>query len=169
MNISTHKNIILIIIVVLISFFGYWYFFISKKDSKNSQSSTSALTTQKPVDISSSDAQYNKEFVSSLLGLNTVNIKTSIFKSKVYQALNYPEVPFVVNYSKETGRSNPFLPIGVDGSNGVQNTGNTQSKNVSDTVLNTTSTSSTTTLNQNQNSSSTNNSTTTPKPSPRRF
>lgn len=169
MNITNHKNIILIIIVVLIAFFGYWYFVISKKDPKNNQSTTSALSTQQPSGTKNSDTQYNKEFVTSLLGLNSVNIKTSIFQSKVYQALNYPEVPFVVNYSKDAGRYNPFLPIDVEGSNSSQNNANSQSRNVLNADLGAQSTVSTSTVNQNLNSTSTNNSTTTPKPSPKRF
>jgi hypothetical protein len=43
-----------------------------------------------------------------------VTLDVRIFESKVYQALSYPQIPFVVNYSRESGRNNPFLPIGVD-------------------------------------------------------
>lgn len=111
MNISNHKNTILIIILVLLAFFGYWFFFLSKKEATQSAQANQSLKAQTPV---ASNTQYDKEFVTSLLGLNSVNLDVSIFQSKVYQALSYPEVPFVVNYSRETGRDNPFLPIGVD-------------------------------------------------------
>ncbi len=111
MNISNHKNTILILIIVLLSFFGYWFFFLSKKDVTKTAQANQSLKTQTPL---ASNTQYDKEFVTSLLGLNSVNLDVSIFQSKVYQALSYPEVPFVVNYSRDTGRDNPFLPIGVD-------------------------------------------------------
>jgi len=113
MNIVNHKKTILIIIVVLLAFFGYWYVFISKKDadmSSGTKSSNQNLKTQ----VNVSNTPYDKEFVSSLLGLNSVSLDVSIFESKVYKALNYPEIPFVINYSTESGRNNPFLPIGVN-------------------------------------------------------
>lgn len=111
MNISNHKNTILIIIFVLLAFFGYWFFFLSKKDATQTTRANQSLKAQNPV---ASNTQYDKDFVTSLLGLNSVNLDVSIFQSKVYQALSYPEVPFVVNYSRDSGRENPFLPIGVD-------------------------------------------------------
>ena len=115
MNISNHKNTILIIIIVLLAFFGYWFFFLSKKEATKTTSSRSgSLTTTQAPAATAGNTQYDKEFVTSLLGLNSVNLDVSIFQSKVYQALSYPEVPFVVNYSRESGRDNPFLPIGVD-------------------------------------------------------
>ncbi len=112
MNISNHKNTILIIIAVLLAFFGYWFFFLSKKDATPKANKNGSLTAQAPV--ATAKTSYDKEFVTSLLGLNSVNLDVSIFQSNVYQALSYPEVPFVVNYTRETGRDNPFLPIGVD-------------------------------------------------------
>ncbi len=112
MNISNHKNTILIIIVVLLAFFGYWFFFLSKKDGSKPAQSGQGLTAQAPTAVAGTP--YDKEFVTSLLGLNSVNLDASIFQSKVYQALSYPEIPFIVDYIRETGRANPFLPIGVD-------------------------------------------------------
>ena len=111
MNISSHKNIILIIIIVLLAFFGYWFLFLSKKD-ENVPAQKGALSTQAPV--VAGKTQYDKEFVTSLIGLHSVNLDVSVFQSKVYQALSYPEIPFIVDYTRETGRDNPFLPIGVD-------------------------------------------------------
>lgn len=112
MNISNHKNTILIIIAVLFAFFGYWFFFLSKKDTTPKATQNGSLTAQAP--IATAKTTYDKEFVTSLLGLNSVNLDVSVFQSKAYQALSYPEVPFVVNYIRESGRDNPFLPIGVD-------------------------------------------------------
>lgn len=113
MNISHHKNIILIIIAALLIFFGYWFFFISKKDPAKNLNSSIGLTVQNP---SSSNTQYDKDFVASLVGLNSVSLDTALFQSKAYQMLSYPEIPFLVNYSMETGRDNPFLPINFDNS-----------------------------------------------------
>ncbi len=111
MNIMNHKKTILILILVIVAFFTYWFFFLSKKDSnQNTQNTNQNVKAQGSV----SNPQYDKEFVSSLLGLSSVSLDVSILQSKVYKALNYPETPFVVNYSMESGRKNPFLPIGVD-------------------------------------------------------
>ncbi|MBC7766993.1 hypothetical protein H7Y21_03310 [Arenimonas sp.] len=131
MNIFKHKNIILIIIIVLLAFFGYWFFFLSKKDAIQTKKPGQGLTTQaSPV---SSNTPYDKEFVSSLLGLNSVNLDVSVFQSRVYQALSYPEIPFVVDYTRDAGRANPFLPIGVDA---VKNTNTSTQVNESDTNSN---------------------------------
>jgi hypothetical protein len=109
MNIKNHKKTLLLIIATLILFFGYWFFFISNK--KPSNSSSSGLTN---TVMNVSNTQYDREFVESLLSLSYVNLDMSIFNSRTYQALNFPEIPFVVNFSRESGRDNPFLPIGVD-------------------------------------------------------
>lgn len=120
MNISNHKNTILIIIAVLLAFFGYWFFFLSKKDVNPKAAQNGNLVAQSPV--AATNTTYDKEFVTSLLGLNSVNLDVSVFQSKVYQALSYPTVPFVVNYTTETGRGNPFLPIGIDTGKGQVST-----------------------------------------------
>jgi hypothetical protein len=117
MNILNHKKTILIIIAILILFFGYWFFFLSKTDTNSQSSSKNSLQPQSSSQVKTSGTPYDKEFVASLLGLNSVDINVSVFQSKVYQALSYPQVPFVVNYSRESGRDNPFLPIGIDSSN----------------------------------------------------
>lgn len=111
MNIIKNKKTILILIVIIAIFFGYWFFYLSKKDvevdaDKNLKSQTKTSNTQ-----------YDKEFVSSLIGLDSVNIDISILQSKIYNTLNYPENPFVINYPMEFGRNNPFLPIGFENTN----------------------------------------------------
>jgi len=121
MNIIKNKKIILILILIIAIFFGYWFFYLSKKDVQ--EGADTNLKTQ----TKSSNTQYDKEFVSSLIGLNSVNIDVSILQSKVYAVLNYPEQPFIVNYSMESGRNNPFLPIGFEGT-GVRS--ETQSQTV---------------------------------------
>ncbi len=111
MNIVNHKKTILIIIAVLIAFFVYWFVFLSKKDTKDSNTNQSSnLNAQ----INGPENNYDKEFVTSLLGLNSVKLNVSMFKSKEFIALNYPEVPFVIVYPKEFGRNNPFLPVGIN-------------------------------------------------------
>jgi len=111
MSISNHKNIILIIIITLLAFFGYWFLFLSKKDNSTNPLSQSGLTN---ASAPSATTEYDREFVTSLLGLSSVDLDVSVFESKVFKSLNYPEVPFTVNYFRESGRDNPFLPIGVD-------------------------------------------------------
>lgn len=112
MNILNHKKTILIITLLLLTFFGYWFLFVSKKDNTSTTSRSSNLNLQPQVNVS--NTPYDKEFVTSLLGLNSVNLDISIFESKTYKALDYPKIPFTINYSTESGRNNPFLPIGVN-------------------------------------------------------
>jgi flagellar basal body-associated protein FliL len=165
MNIANHKKSILIIIVILLAFFGYWYVFVSKKDAltkSTAQSSNQNLRTQ----VNISDTPYDKEFVSSLLGLNSVSLDVTIFESKVYKALNYPEIPFVINYSTESGRSNPFLPIGVNSES--VNIDNLEQINTNETTSSSTQPIPTT-LKDNKPASSKPASTTTPAPTPKRF
>ena len=148
MNIFNHKKTLLIIILIIVAFFAYWYLFLSKK-----QLDKELGKNVKSQDINSY-TKYDKEFVSSLLGLNSVNLDVSIFESKTYQLLNYPDKPFEIIYPKDTGRKNPFLPIGVDNiiktntqvrdkkENPIENTstGTTQSDTVSTTTSTTTKT-----------------------------
>lgn len=138
MNIANHKKTILILIITLLVFFGYWFFFLSKKDNQqNANKSTNQnLKPQAVV----SNTPYDKEFVSSLLGLSSVKLDASIFQSKVYQALSYPEIPFVVNYPRESGRDNPFLPIGLDTTSpdkNIQNQNKTENVATSTTLTST--------------------------------
>lgn len=117
MNIAKNKKIILILILLLFVFFGYWFFFLSKKDAQNSINQSSNQTNKNvKAETSSSNTQYDKDFVTSLIGLNSVDLNISVLSSKTYNSLNYPDKPFVVNYSMDSGRDNPFLPIGYDGS-----------------------------------------------------
>ncbi len=117
MNIMSHKKTILILVLIIGVFFAYWFLFLSKKDAQQSlgQGSNTNVKAQ-----GANTSQYDKDFVSSLLGLSSVNLDISILQSKVYQALNYPTTPFVVNYSMESGRNNPFLPIGFEGNSVIQ-------------------------------------------------
>lgn len=160
MNIVNHKKTILIIIVVLLAFFGYWYVFISKKDTSVKDGNLSVNKNLKSSNPKSSTTQYDKDFVSTLAGLKPVNLDVSFFETKAYKALSYPETPFVINYPKDSGRINPFLPIGVDISS-VNNSAQTQNKtNVTlenPTQLNSTSTATTTIIK------------TPPKPTPKTF
>ena len=57
----------------------------------------------------------DRQFVNGILTLNSVKIDVSLFKTPAFQALNYPDKPFEVDYAIPVGRGNPFLPIGVNG------------------------------------------------------
>lgn len=159
MNIVNHKKTILIIITVLIVFFAYWFIFVSKNDVAK-QSNTQSLNTNLKNQINVSNTPYDKEFVSSLLGLNSVKLDVSVFETQAYKALNYPEVPFVINYSKESGRNNPFLPIGID--SGVLKT-NIQTQNKKDIQVSSTTQPVPTTLKSSTSSVSV------PVPTPKKF
>lgn len=162
MNISNNKKIILILIIILLAFFGYWFFFLSKKDAQNAINQSNNQTNQNvTAQTPSSNTQYDKDFVSSLIGLNSVNLDVSVLSSKTYKALNYPDKPFVVNYSMDSGRDNPFLPIGSDtaANSNIQS----QNKEIDNA---TSSTVTATTSNIINNNTST---TTTVKPIPKKF
>jgi hypothetical protein len=117
MNIKNHKKTILIIVITLVLFFGYWFFFISNKDT--AETSQSSGISSSPINVS--NTEYDREFVESLLSLSYINLDVSMFNTRTYQVLNFPEIPFVVNFTRESGRDNPFLPIGVDGANTSSN------------------------------------------------
>jgi hypothetical protein len=117
MNILKNKKIILILILLLLAFFGYWFLFLSKKDAQDSISQSNNQTNKNvKAETPSSNTQYDKEFVTSLVGLNSIDLNISVINSKTYKALNYPDKPFVIDYPIDAGRDNPFLPIGSDSS-----------------------------------------------------
>ena len=150
MNISKNKKTILILIIILIAFFGYWFFFLSKKDAQDSINQSNNQTNKNvKAENTSSNTQYDKEFVTSLVGLNSVDLNVAVIGSKTYNALSYPDIPFVIDYPVDSGRDNPFLPIGSDGSAGqgvrVQDKTDVASTSVvSSTVVATTTTATTT-------------------------
>lgn len=118
MNIfAKHKNILLSIVGLVLVFFGYWYFVLSKKNITNdSRAGTGGLvkSTENAASVQPASKGYDKEFVSGLLSLNTINLDVTIFDSVVYKALSFPEKPFAVDYNIPYGRQNPFLPIGIN-------------------------------------------------------
>ncbi len=115
---SKHKNILIILVLIVIAFFAYWYFVLSKKDASQTRNvSTGGLVkvTDQPLTASSSEQlKLDRQFVNGILTLNSVKIDVGIFKSPAFQALNYPDKPFEVDYKLPVGRDNPFLPIGLN-------------------------------------------------------
>lgn len=115
---SKHKNILIVLVLIVISFFAYWYFVLSKKDTTQTRNvSTGGLvkTTDQTVSASSSEQlKLDRQFVNGILTLNSVKIDVGLFKTPAFQALNYPDKPFDVDYKLPVGRENPFLPIGVN-------------------------------------------------------
>lgn len=165
MNIANHKKTILLIIATLIIFFAYWYFFVSKKDtSTNEGVSLSGLTTGGPA---VSGTKYDKDFVASLITLNSIKLDTSVFESNTYKALNFPETPFPENFFRESGRINPFLPIGIDISGINNNTSVQEQSNLGNIPVAVSA--STTNANNVKNSTSSASSTETIKPIRRNF
>ena len=123
-----YKKIILIVILLGLVFFFYWFFFLSKVDNTNIPSGN--LQAQSPAVNTSS---YDKEFVSSLLGLRSINLDVSVFNSKIYKALTYPENPITEDYFMESGRNNPFLPIGLD-ANKINPSNQNQTKDITTNI-----------------------------------
>lgn len=117
---SKHKKILLTLIGLVILFLAYWYFVLLKKPTQTQNMNTGGLTAnvgqEEPVSsTTSSSAKVDKEFVSGILALNSVNIDTSVFATEAYKKLTFPDNPFPVDYALQVGRVNPFLPIGAVG------------------------------------------------------
>ena len=116
---SKHKNILIILVLLVVSFFSYWYFVLSKKDATQTRNvSTGGLvkaTDQSVSATTSEQLKLDRQFVNGILTLNSVKIDVGLFKTPAFQALNYPDKPFEVDYAIPVGRGNPFLPIGVNG------------------------------------------------------
>ena len=140
---SKHKNILIVLVLIVISFFAYWYFVLSKKDTAQTRNvSTGGLVKSNDSSASSASSteqlKLDRQFVNGILTLNSVKIDVGLFKTPAFQALNYPDKPFDVDYKLPVGRENPFLPIGV-------NAKQTASSDVQQVILNATTTNQTST------------------------
>ncbi len=115
---SKHKKILLILIGIVVVFFLYWYFVLSKKNTTTATNVSTGGLVQVDQNTStgttSESLKIDKQFINGILSLNSVKIDTDIFKYPAYEALNYPDKPFTVDFDLQAGRVNPFLPIGVN-------------------------------------------------------
>ncbi len=94
------NNIITIILVVVIGMVAFWY--LTKTDSPTSYLAASEKTAN------STDAKY---IYTILQKVRQVSLDDSIFQNPIFQNLkdNTAEFPL-----QDSGRSNPFAPIGND-------------------------------------------------------
>ncbi len=112
MNKTYHKFLILFSILILIVGV-YFYFSNSLKSEASLTSSTSSLQSSlnsnglssSPNDKIASDIA----FISTLASVSRINIDTTLFTNKSFQALNDNTVKLEVGVP---GRINPFSPIG---------------------------------------------------------
>jgi hypothetical protein len=101
------KQTVVAIIIIVIAFFGIKSFFSSRESSDTSLETESAVTSQL-IDGQAILALLNK--------LNRINLKSDIFKSVIFTSLADFEKPIA---DEAIARKNPFLPIGVEGTNNI--------------------------------------------------
>lgn len=99
------KQTIIAIIIIIIAFIGFKMFFVD-------QSSTGSTLTS---EVAGPGQFIDGQAILVLLNrLNQVSLDSSIFSNKVFTSLVNFEKPIE---EQAVGRPNPFLPIGIDGSN----------------------------------------------------
>jgi len=98
-------QIIIAIVVIIIVFFVFKIFFVDKAPAN-----TSLTAEQATVDTSLTD----KATLALFDRLNLVALDDTIFSDKVFKSLVSSDRELELQVS---GRGNPFLPIGVSGSN----------------------------------------------------
>jgi hypothetical protein len=101
------KQTIIAIVIIIIAFFGIRSFF-SSRESGDASLATESATTSQLVDGQTILALLNK--------LNRINLKADIFTSVIFTSLVNFEQPIA---DEVIARKNPFLPIGVEGSNNI--------------------------------------------------
>lgn len=104
------KPILVIVVIAAIGFLLYKYFLSSKEVTSPLVSSNSGGVL--PSDGGVSSADLNNEFLDLLLNMKNIDLDTSIFQEQAFQNLQ----DFSVTVTQEpSGRSNPFAPIGEEG------------------------------------------------------
>ncbi len=111
MNKTYHKFLILFSILILVA--GVYFYFSNSLKSEASLTS-SASSLQSSLDGNGLTSSTNKitsdiAFISTLASLSRINIDTTLFTNKSFQALNDNSVKLEVGIP---GRINPFAPIG---------------------------------------------------------
>jgi len=105
------KNILILIIVLVFS--GIAFMYLTRNNTINDVSSLSTNTT---TAAPSADAQY---IYSLLQRMSVVKLDDSIFSSDAFRSLIDNTV---VLTTQQTGRNNPFSPIGTDAKISIQST-----------------------------------------------
>lgn len=100
---QTTKQIFIVIVVIVAAFIGFQMFFVT-----DTASDVSLVADElNPVYIID-----GPEILAQLNRLNQVDLDGSVFSNKIFTSLVSFERPIADQVS---GRSNPFLPIGVNG------------------------------------------------------
>lgn len=97
------KQIIIAIVVIIVAFVGFRMFFPSQLDDQ-------ALSAENAAKETFAEGQI---ILSLLNQLESVTLDTAIFSNKIFVSLVSFEKPIE---DQVAGRSNPFLPIGTEGS-----------------------------------------------------
>ncbi len=112
MNKTYHKFLVLFSVLILVAGV-YFYFSNSLKSEASLTSSTSSLQSSLDngglTSFSNNKIASDIAFISTLASLSRINIDTTLFTNKSFQALNDNTVKLEVGIP---GRTNPFSPIG---------------------------------------------------------
>lgn len=116
---KTLKKIIIILVIFALVGVGASLFLGGESETANQLQSLGSGTTAAPLtqnattNTSVADTEeINREFISMLLNLQTINLEDDIFSEPAFQALVDNTVR--LNQPGNQGRPNPFAPIGTD-------------------------------------------------------
>jgi len=116
---KTLKKIIIILVIFALVGVGASLFLGGEGQTTNQLQSLGSGTTAAPLtqnattNTSVADTEeINREFISMLLNLQTINLNDDIFSEPAFQALVDNTVR--LNQPGNQGRPNPFAPIGTD-------------------------------------------------------
>ncbi len=135
---SKYKFIIIAVLLVAAGFFGYSKFVLQDKAAttpgvkKQSTGTAPATVSGKPATQSTASDESAKAFAAQLKTLDSVVIKTDIFKDPAYTILRADNITIP---PMPAGRPNPFAPVGQDGSSaGFELTSGTAAPTATPTV-----------------------------------
>ena len=118
---KTLKKIIIILVVLILIVIGASFFSGEGGGTENPLQSLGTGTTGSPLATTgttvtagnTNTAEINREFISILLNLESIDLNDDIFSEPAFIALVDNTVR--LNQPGNEGRPNPFAPIGVDG------------------------------------------------------
>ncbi len=104
------KKILIVVAVLGLAALGYYFF-----KNKSAAPALPPLTSSSPSGVPITDqstASVGDEFLSQLLGLNTIRLDTGILTGSPFLALQ--DFSVTLPPITDEGRANPFKPIGSD-------------------------------------------------------
>lgn len=111
-------QIIIVVVVIAVAFFGFQMYFVSN------DSGSATITAEKAKANAAIDLQA-QIILAKLNRLNKVKLDTDIFTNEVFVSLTLKEVDLEVQNS---GRIDPFLPIGVEDPSSILRSTSTKPK-----------------------------------------